>query len=75
MTNPFIFNKNEIIYNFINAALAGGLVMLGSFTTGEVTLQGCFLAFIAGTAVLITKFKEYWDGQSREYTAKIFNFL
>ena len=32
MSNPFIENKNEILYNLINAGIAGGLAgMIGSF--------------------------------------------
>lgn len=73
--NPFKENKNEILYNLINAAIAAGLVMLGSFTSGEISLRGVCFGIIAGLIVLLTKFKEYWDGEKSEYSKKIFNFI
>jgi len=73
--NPFKHNKNEILYNLINAGLAGGLVILGSCTTGEITLKGLGIGFIASLIVFVTKFKEYWEGQNNEYSKKIFNFI
>ncbi len=74
MKNAFKQNKSEIIYNLINSALAGGLVVLGSLSTGEITVQGIFYGCIAGGIVLLTKFKEYWDGEKKEYLNKIFTF-
>jgi hypothetical protein len=54
--------------------LAGGLVLLGSFTTGEITKEGLIFAIIASAIVILSKFKEYWDGEKSEY-AKVFNFI
>jgi len=54
-------NKKEIFYNIVNACLAGGLVLLGSFTTGEITKEGLIFAIIASAIVILSKFKEYWD--------------
>ena len=73
--NPFKKNKNEIYYNLINAGLAGGLVLLGSFSDGDITLKGFCFAIITSMIVLITKFKEYWNGEANEYISKIFNFI
>lgn len=73
-----IFKKNqkrEIIYNLINAGLAGFLVLLGSFSNGEITGKGLCFAVIAALIVIATKFKEYWDGEKGEYTARVFNFI
>ena len=67
--------KKEIIYNIVNAVLAGGLVLLGSLSNGELTLKGFCFAAIAAGIVIITKFKEYWKGEQDEYTSKLFNFV
>lgn len=67
--------KREIIWNLINSGLAGGLVLLGSFSTGEFSWRGFILAGVASLIVLLTKFKEYWDGEKGEYSYKLFKFL
>ena len=68
-------NKREILYNFINSLLAGILVLLGSLTAGSITLKGLGLAVVASLVVILTKFKEYWDGEKNEYSSKVFNFV
>lgn len=68
-------NRKEIFYNFINAFLAGGLVFLGSLTSGEISFKGIAFSFIAALIVIITKFKEYWDGEKGEYSTKLLNFI
>jgi hypothetical protein len=67
--------RKEIIYNLINAGLAGLLVLLGSFSNGEITGKGILFATIAALIVVATKFKEYWDGEANEYTTKLFMFI
>jgi hypothetical protein len=67
--------KKEIVYNLINGFLAGFLVLLGSFSTGELTAKGIFFSVVASLIVVITKFKEYWDGEKNEYTSKVFSFV
>jgi len=67
--------KKEIIYNLINAGLAGFLVLLGSLSNGEITGKGIIFAIIASLIVMATKFKEYWDGEKGEYTSKLFTFI
>jgi hypothetical protein len=73
--NPFKENKNEIKYNLVNCALAGGLVLAGSLTSGNLTIEGVGFALIAALIVCLTKFKSYWDGQANEYSIKLFNFI
>lgn len=73
--NPFKENKNEILYNLINAFIAGALVFVGACTTGKVGLESVFIAFMASLIVILTKFKEYWDGQKNEYLSKTFTFI
>ena len=68
-------NKKEILYNIINALLAGGLVFLGSCSSGEFSFRGLSLALVASLIVILTKFKEYWDGEKGEYSAKLFKFV
>lgn len=73
--NPFQKNKHEIIYNFINCGMAGGLVFLGSISTGELSLQGFTFGIIAFLTAFITKFKSYWAKERPEYSRKLFNFI
>ncbi len=74
----------EILYNIINAGLAGALVFMGSIVAGEVTWETIGAAGIAFCIVAITKFKVYWDSEAGEWTKKtvgkkgqtaLFNFL
>ena len=68
-------NRDEIIWNIINSALAGGLVFLGSIADGNITLKGVLAALTAAGIVIITKFKTYWGKEENEYTSKIFQFV
>lgn len=72
---PFKRNKDEIKYNIINSLLAGGLVFVGAFVDGNITLQGCGFALAASLIVAITKFKKYWEGQASEYNMVLLNFV
>jgi len=67
--------KQEIVWNLINAGLAGALVFLGSLTSGNITLNGVVASLIAAGVVMFTKFKDYWGTQEGEYTNKLFNFI
>jgi hypothetical protein len=67
--------KKEILYNLVNAGLAGVLVLLGSLANGNITVQGISIAVVASLIVIATKFKEYWDGEASEYTSKLFSFV
>lgn len=73
--NPFLKNKNEIIYNIINSLIAGGLVLAGSFSDGNITPTGVFAAVTASLVVGITKFKDYWESEKPEYSKKLLNFV
>lgn len=52
--------KKEIMWNLINSALAGALVLFGGFTTGNITVESLCVAFAAAMVVALTKFKDYW---------------
>jgi len=67
-------NKKEIFWNLLNSGLAGGLVFLGSLTNG-FSWEGICAGVVAALIVAITKVKQYWDGEKREYSNKIFNFI
>lgn len=67
--------KREITWNVINSLLAGSLVLLGSLTTGVLTYTGLFLSVIAALIVAITRFKEYWESEKKEYKNYAFKFL
>jgi len=73
--NPFKKNKHEILYNLINCGLAGGLVFIGSLSSGEITSQGLGFSVLAFLLAFFTKFKDYWKTQKPEYTTKVFNFI
>ncbi|MFA6190679.1 MAG: hypothetical protein WC711_04205 [Candidatus Staskawiczbacteria bacterium] len=68
-------NRKEIFWNLLNSGLAGALVFLGSLTSGKITWQGLVFGLIASAIVIITKFKDYWDGEKKEYSTKLFKFL
>lgn len=73
--SPFKKNGHEILWNIINAGLAGSLVFLGSLTSGKITWEGVGAAIIASLIVIITKFLDYWATEKKEYTTKIFTFI
>jgi hypothetical protein len=60
--------KKEIIYNVVNSLLAGALVLLGSFSVGEITLKGFCFAALASLAVAVGQFKNYWESEKKEYS-------
>lgn len=68
-------NSDEIIWNVINSLLSGVLILLGAFTTGEVSLRAVITAFFVSAIVGVSKFKEYWDGEQKEYSTKPFSFF
>jgi hypothetical protein len=67
--------KKEILWNVVNASLAGALVLLGAFTTGHMNFESFAAALIASGIVCVAKFKEYWDGEKGEYTYNLANFI
>lgn len=73
--NPFEQNKYEIFYNIINAMLAGSLILLGAFVSGNITKESILFALVASMVVVVTKFKEYWDGEKGEFSTHMFNFI
>lgn len=68
-------NRKEIFYNVINSLLAGALVFLGTILDGELSWNGAMVALIASMIVMITKFKEYWDGEKADYCKCLANFI
>lgn len=68
-------NKSEIIWNIVNSMLAGSLVFLGSLTSGQITKIGLITALITCLVVIVTKFKDYWSKEEKEYSVKLFNFV
>ena len=73
--NPFKQNRHEIFFNLINCFMAGGLVFLGSLTSGGITREGLFFSVVASLIVFITKFSNYWATQESEYKKNLFNFV
>ena len=73
--NPLKKNMWEIFYNLVNAFLAGALILLGSFASGNITKEALTFALSASLVVFVTKFKEYWDGEKGEFSTHMFNFI
>jgi hypothetical protein len=68
--------KEEIIYNIVNSALAGALVLLGSFSSGDVSGKAFLFAFMASGAVAVAKFKDFWEkGGNKGGKTPLFNFI
>lgn len=72
--------KTEIIYNLINCGLAGLLVFMGAFTTGNITTNSLITAGIAAAITFIAQFKDYWSKETKLKTnrraqAKLFSFF
>ena len=68
-------NRKEIFYNIINSLLAGFLVFLGACSNGEITKSGILASFIAAGIVAVTKFKEYWEDEKKDYSNLTFSFV
>lgn len=66
--------KKEIMWNIINSLLAGGLVLLGSFTAG-ITAEGVIISLVASGIVAVSRFKEYWAQEEKQYKCYTINFL
>ena len=75
MAKKKISQKKEIIWNIINSVLAGALVLLGSFTTGNITKEGIIFALIAFAIVAVSRFKEYWEQEEKQYKCYTINFF
>lgn len=67
--------RSLIKWNIINSCLAGALVFLGGCADGNITLQGVVLAFLAGAAVAVSKFKDFWKTTKPQINTNLFNFL
>lgn len=65
---------SQVKYHLINSALAGALVLLGSLTDGNITIQGVILAIVAALIVAISKFKEWFDS-SENNISRSFSFI
>jgi hypothetical protein len=65
------YQKKEIIYNIVNSLLAGALVLLGSFSVGEITMKGFCFAVLASLAVAVGQFKNYWESEKKEYSQNL----
>lgn len=68
--------KQQIIWNVVNSILAGGLVLLGNFTSGSFSFEGLCIAIATAGAVALTKFNDFWKSEQSEYCGtKLFSFV
>ena len=71
--------KKEIIWNLVNALLAGSLVFFGALTSGNIDGNTFIIAITTSLIIVITKFKDYWTKEEKEYQCgkkyALFNFI
>lgn len=69
-------NKSEIIWNLINCGFVGAISFLSALVAaGELNWKVVMVSLITSLLVMCIKFKNYWDGEKKEYQAKIFKFF
>lgn len=72
-------NKPQYFWVSINALLFGGAVFFGAFLDGNITGAGILAAFGAAALAFITKIREFWEDEKKEYCpgikANVFNFV
>lgn len=66
--------RKEIFWNAVNSGLAGVLVFLGGIANGGLTWKGTGAAVVAALIVAITKFKDFWGREKKEYSKMLFAF-
>ena len=62
--------KKRLKLALLNALIAGGLVFLGSFTSGYISWQGVIASLSASLIVLLTKMREYLNLQKSKKAMK-----
>ena len=67
--------RREILWNVINSGLAGLLVFLGGLANGGLTWKGAGAAVVAALIVAVTKFRDFWSGEKKEYSKLLFAFV
>ena len=68
--------NKEIVWNIVNSLLAGFLVFLGGFSSGNVTFETLGFAAIAACIAAFIQFKSYWAKVESEYSKpKLFTFI
>lgn len=67
--------NREILWNIINAFLAGGLVFLGGCSTGHITVETVVFSLVAGATAALIQFRNYWAKEEAEYSNKLFKFV
>lgn len=70
MKNPFQENKFEIVYNLVNAGLAGLLVLVGQLVNGGISPNGLLAALGTAFLVCLIQFQDYWNTQKKEYSCR-----
>lgn len=69
--------KKSLKYAIINGIIAGGLVFLGAFTDGYITVIGIIAAFSAAGIIFLTKLRDYYGKieNKKAIKGKIFEFI
>lgn len=68
---------NKVItWNIINSLLAGSLVFLGALSTGNISWESVYFAFIASGVIAVNQFKDFWKNtEPPEVQPKMFTFI
>lgn len=61
--------KKATKYALINSAIAGGLIFVGAFTDGNITLVGIISALSASLIVFLTKIREFFGNMESKKVA------
>jgi len=70
--------KNKfILIKIINSFIAGILVLLGAFSTGNITEDGIFVAIVAGLIVFFSNIRDFLTTEEKEIKSKlgVLNFI
>jgi len=69
-------NRNEIIWNIINALLVGAISFFSALVAaGQLNWKVVGVSVITAALVVCVKFKNYWDGEQKEYSKKLFKLV
>ena len=69
-------NRREIVWNIVNALIAGFISFLSALiAANELNWKVVLVSIITASLVICVKFKEYWAKEEKEYSKFIFNFI
>jgi len=73
--NPFKKNKYEILYEVVNALIAGLIAFLNPLLTSEITMKSIGVSTIIALGIFLYRLQIYFQKEKREYQMKLFNII